>query len=197
MLSTTIQSRTSNLVLVRVVAIVGFAALTALAARITIELPFTPVPITLQVLAVLLAGLMLGATDGALSQMAYVAAITAGLPLDAGGLGTAVWARPSAGYLIGFVAGAFVAGYLAEKGLHRRRALRFVAGMAGVAVIYLVGAAWLTLGFLGGDWIKGWALGVAPFIVVDVVKAVIASGVAEGARVVINGLSNGQADGNG
>ncbi|HLF24929.1 MAG TPA: biotin transporter BioY [Anaerolineae bacterium] len=188
MLATYIQSRTTNPALIRILTIVGFVALTALCARVTIELAFTPVPITLQVLAVLLAGLALGAKDGAASQVVYVAAITAGLPLDADGLGAAVWARPSAGYLIGFIFGACVAGYLAERGLQRSRALRFMAGLAGVAAIYLVGAAWLTLGFLGGDWSQGWALGVAPFIIVDVVKALIASGVAEG----INGLFNGR-----
>jgi biotin transport system substrate-specific component len=160
-------------------------------ARLTLELPFTPVPITLQVLAVLLAGLALGARDGALSQAAYVGAMTAGLPIDAGGLGTAVWARPSAGYLIGFVAGAFVAGWLAEIGDRRSRTIRFVAALGGVAVIYAVGAAWLTYGFLAGDWAQGWLLGVAPFIVVDVAKAIIASALAEGARAALARLGGG------
>ncbi|MBI5304777.1 MAG: biotin transporter BioY [Chloroflexi bacterium] len=169
--------------MVRIVAIVFFAALTALTARIAIPLPFTPVPITLQVLTVLLAGLVLGAKDGAASQVVYLATIAAGVPLDAGGLGALVWLKPTAGYLIGFIPGAFVAGYLAEQGLGRNRVLRFVAGLAGVAVIYLCGVAWLTLGFLGGNWTQGWTQGVAPFIGVDLAKALIASGVAESARV--------------
>lgn len=180
MLSTYITTRVSHSTIVRSLAIVGFAALTALGARLSVDLQ--PVPITLQVLFVLLAGLTLGAKDGAASQLLYVAAITAGLPIDAGGLGTLVWLRPSAGYLIGFIVGAFVSGYLAEKGLGRATLLRFVAGLAGVAVIYAIGAAWLTYGFLGGDWAKGWAAGIAPFIVVDVAKAVIATLLAEGAR---------------
>jgi len=180
MLATHLKTRVSYSPIVRVLAIVGFAALTALGARVT--LPLEPVPITLQVLAVLLAGLTLGAKDGALSQLAYLVAITAGLPLDAGGLGTLVWARPSAGYLVGFVAGAFAAGWLAERGLGRWTLLRFVAGLAGVAVIYTVGAAWLTYGFLGGDWTKGWAFGIAPFLAVDATKAVIATLLAEGTR---------------
>ena len=92
-------------------------------------------PITLQVLAVLLAGLALGARDGAASQAADVAAITAGLPLDAGGLGSAMWTRPSVGYLPGFIAGAFVAGFLAEKGVRGSLALRLLAALAGVAPI--------------------------------------------------------------
>ena len=183
MLSTYIQSRSSNPARVRIAAIVGFAALTALTARITLYLPGNPVPITLQVMAMLLAGLVLGAKDGALSQILYIATITAGLPVDANGLGTAAWASPTAGYLIGFVAGAFVAGYLAEQGLRRNRILRFAAGMAGVAAIYFIGALWLTYGFLGGDWSKGWALGIAPFMVIDIAKAIIAAMLAEGLRI--------------
>jgi biotin transport system substrate-specific component len=188
MLAPLIQTRTSYPALVRALSIAGFAALTALAARLTINLPFTPVPLTLQVLVVLLAGLTLGAKDGALSQIVYVAAISAGLPLDARGLGPAVWATPTAGFLLGFIVGAFVAGYLAENGLHRNRALRLVAGLAGVAVIYLIGALWLSFGFLGGDLAKGWALGVMPFILVDLAKAIIASSLAEGARLGLSRL---------
>ncbi|HZY40747.1 MAG TPA: biotin transporter BioY [Anaerolineae bacterium] len=181
MLLSRIRSRSSNSALVRIAAIVLFAALTALTARITIPLPFTPVPITLQVMIVLLAGLTLGAKDGALSQIAYIASIAVGLPFDANGLGTAAFASPTAGYLIGFVAG-----YLAERGLHRNRALRFFAGLAGVSVIYFIGTAWLTRLFLNGDWLKGWTLGIAPFIVIDLIKALIASATAEGARVWLN-----------
>jgi biotin transport system substrate-specific component len=180
MLATHLKTRVSYSSIVRVLAIVGFAALTALGARITI--PLEPVPITLQVLAVLLAGLTLGAKDGAFSQLVYLAAITAGLPLDAGGLGTLAWARPSAGYLAGFVAGAFVAGWLAERGFGRWALLRFIAGLVGVAVIYVIGAGWLTYVFLGGDWAKGWALGIAPFLAVDATKAIIATLLAEGTR---------------
>jgi biotin transport system substrate-specific component len=186
MLLSQIQSRSSNPALVRVAAIGVFAALTALTARITIPLPFTPVPITLQVMIVLLAGLTLGAKDGALSQIAYVASIALGLPVDANGLGAAVFMSPTAGYLIGFVAGAFVAGYLAERGLNRNRALRLVAGLAGAGVIYFIGTAWLTHMFLNGDWSKGWALGVVPFVVFDLIKALIASATAEGALVWLN-----------
>ena len=183
MLSIYIQARSSNPARARVIAIIGFAALTALTARVALYLPGNPVPITLQVMAVLLAGLALGAKDGALSQLGYIATIALGLPLDANGLGSAVWASPTAGYLIGFVAGAFVAGYLAEQGLRRSGVLRFAAGIAGVAAIYLIGALWLTYGFLGGDWNKGWALGIAPFVAIDIVKAVVAALLAEGLRI--------------
>jgi biotin transport system substrate-specific component len=187
MLTSRIRSRSSSPALVRVATIGLFAALTALTARITIPLPFTPVPITVQVMIVLLAGLTLGAKDGALSQLAYVASIALGLPVDAHGLGAATLASPTAGYLIGFIAGAFVAGYLAERGLNRNRAWRFFASLAGIGVIYFIGTTWLTVGFLGGDAAKGFTLGVTPFIVIDLIKAVIASGATEGARLWLSG----------
>ena len=75
----------------RVAAIVIFAAITALTARVTIHLPFTPVPITLQTLAVLLSGLVLGSRGGALAQLTYLGLIATGLPLDANGLGAAAF----------------------------------------------------------------------------------------------------------
>jgi biotin transport system substrate-specific component len=189
MLLSRIQARSSNPALVRAAAIVLFAALTALGARIAIPLPFTPVPITLQVMIVLLAGLTLGAKDGALSQIVYVTTIAIGLPFDAQGIGMAVFASATAGYLIGFIPAAFVTGWLAEKRARGNRVWSFAASLIGVMIIYLVGAAWLTIGFLGGDFSRGWALGVAPFIIVDVIKAVIAAACAEGARTWIDRAS--------
>lgn len=178
MLSTLFQARRNNALVIQLALVLAFAALTALTARIKIDLPFTPVPITLQVFAVLLAGLTLGARQGAASQLVYCAAIAAGLPIDANGLGTGAWFTPTAGYLIGFVLAAFVAGWLTERGLHRSRLTLFVAALAGVCTIYICGALWLTLLYLGGDWSKGWALGIAPFIVVDGIKALVAAGLA-------------------
>jgi biotin transport system substrate-specific component len=189
MLLSRIQSRSSNPALVRVAAIVLFAALTALGARITIPLPFTPVPITLQVMLVLLAGLTLGAKDGALSQIIYVAAIAIGLPFDAKGIGAAMLISATAGYLIAFIPAAFVTGWLAEKGARGNRLWSFAASLIGVGIIYGMGTAWLTIGFLGGDFSRGWALGIAPFIVVDVIKAVIAAACVEVARTWIDRAS--------
>ncbi len=159
-----------------------FAAFTALTARITIPLPFTPVPITLQVMAALLAGLVLGPRGGAISQLAYLAAVAAGLPLDARGLGPAALLGPTAGYLLGFAPAAFVTGWLAER-LHIMGSVwagSFIAALAGVAVIYAGGLAWLmpTAGSLGAAW----TLGAAPFILVDLGKALIAAAVAGSGR---------------
>jgi biotin transport system substrate-specific component len=190
MLIHTISSRAANRPAVRIITILGFTALTALAARATIVLPFTPVPVTLQVFAVLLAGLTLGARDGALSQVLYLGLITGGLPIDALGLGVAAWAQPTAGYLLGFIACAALSGYLAEQGLRKNHWLRFAAGIAGVLAIYLIGAAWLTYGFLAGDWAAGWTLGIAPFILIDLIKAILAAGLTEGVRSGLAAFSN-------
>lgn len=159
-----------------------FVAFTALTARITIPLPFTPVPITLQVMAVLLAGLVLGPRAGAASQITYLAAIAAGLPLDARALGPAALAGPTAGYLLGFVPAAFVTGWLAEK-LSCGRSSRFLAASAGVIVIYAVGTAWLAP--IVGGLRPAWTLGVAPFILIDLGKALVAVAFAESGRVLL------------
>jgi biotin transport system substrate-specific component len=161
-------------------AVVIFAALTALTARITIELPFTPVPITLQVLAVLLSGLVLGARGGALAQVAYLSMIAVGLPFDARGLGPAAFFGPTAGYLLSYVPAAFVVGFLADRLSVRGWWGNFVAALTGILVIYWVGASWLAL--MLGSWGAAWTGGVAPFIGIDLIKAAIAAGVAESGR---------------
>jgi biotin transport system substrate-specific component len=169
--------------LARLIGIILFAAFTALAARVTIPLPFTPVPITLQVMVVLLAGLVLGPRAGAASQIVYLAMIAAGLPLDANALGLAALTGPTAGYLIGFVPAAFLAGWLAEK-LPATRASRFLAATAGVGVVYAAGVAWLAP--VVGSLRTAWMLGVAPFILIDLGKALVAAAVAESGRLLFS-----------
>jgi biotin transport system substrate-specific component len=165
----------------QVASIFVFAAITALTARITIHLPFTPVPITLQTLAVVLSGLVLGARRGALAQLTYLGLIATGLPLDANALGAAAFFGPTAGYLIGFGPAAFVAGWLAERFATRRWWGNFLAAWAGALVIYLVGASWLAV--MLGSWQKAWLGGVAPFILLDLGKAAVAAGVAESGKL--------------
>jgi biotin transport system substrate-specific component len=164
----------------RVEGILFFTALTALTARITIELPFSPVPITLQTLAVVLAGLVLGARGGAMAQLLYLGLIAAGLPVDARGLGPAAFFGPTAGYLLGFVPAAFVTGWLAERFAARSWWGNFAAAIAGMLTIYWVGASWLAV--MLGSWQKAWLGGVAPFILLDLGKATIAAAVAESGK---------------
>jgi biotin transport system substrate-specific component len=171
--------RTRNVQLgYRLASMGAFTLLTILAARVTI--PMQPVPFTLQTLAVVLAGLILGARDGALSQLVYLALIAINLPVDARGLGAAALVGPTAGYLFGFVAGAFVAGLLVERGTQRIWQ-RWLAGVAGIAVIYLFGIVVLKIN-TGMAWDAAWTAGVAPFIVPDLAKALVAAALAEGGR---------------
>lgn len=159
----------------RLFAIFGFAALTAIGAQIS--LPLHPVPVTLQVLAVLLAGLTLGARDGFLSQLTYLGGIAVGLPIAANYVGgLAAFNTPSTGYLISFPLAAAVVGMLAVRD---QLPLRFGAALVGIAVIYLCGALWLK-SYLNLSWAATWTAGVAPFIVIDLAKAILAATAGEG-----------------
>ncbi len=167
-----------------IVPVLFFAVLTALTARITIPLPFTVVPITLQTLAVLLSGLVLGSRAGALSQAVYFAALLAGLPISSSGIGgPAVLATPTIGYILAFAPAAFVAGYLLERlqGTGRTFLLHMVAGICGMSVIYLGGVAVLTI--VLGNFQVALQQGLLPFIGVDMVKAIVAALVAGGGRL--------------
>jgi biotin transport system substrate-specific component len=165
-----------------IAAIAVFTAITAVAARITINIG--PVPITMQPLAIVLSGLVLGARGGALAQLTYVALIALGLPLDANMKGSLVFFGPTAGYLLGFIPAAFVTGWLTEQFALKSWWGHFLAATVGMMVIYLVGAPWLAL-YLN-SWSKAWTLGIFPFILFDLGKAVVAAGVAESGKYWLN-----------
>jgi len=169
--------------LAKLMGIILFVAFTALAARVTIPLPFTPVPITLQVMAVLLAGLVLGPNAGAASQLVYLAMIAAGLPLDAKAMGPAALTGPTAGYLIGFVPAAFMTGWLVER-LPAARVNRYLGALVGVGVIYVAGILWLAPAV--GSLRTAWMLGAAPFILIDLGKALVAAAVAESGQLLLS-----------
>jgi biotin transport system substrate-specific component len=150
--------------------VVAFAGLTAVAAQISFHLPWTPVPVTGQTFAVLLSGAALGCRRGAASQLLYVALGAVGLPFYADGDGGWSAATGStAGYLVGFVLAAAVVGALAERRQDRTMLTSLPAMLAGTAVIYTFGAAWLarSLGVSGAEAVE---LGVAPFLIGDTVK---------------------------
>ncbi|MBI1276830.1 MAG: biotin transporter BioY [Anaerolineaceae bacterium] len=177
MLRTLHQTRDQSW-LYRLVGIAVFTVLTIISARVSI--PLEPVPFTLQPLAVVLSGMVLGWRDGLLSQALYVALIAAGLPVDAKGIGSAALVGPTAGFLIGFIGAAGAAGWLAELG-SKQMWQRWSAGIVGMIVIYAVGIVVLQK-VTGMDWSKAWSVGVAPFIVPDLVKALIAAALTEGGR---------------
>lgn len=176
-LSTRILPRSrTNRQAAAVALIVGFALLTALCAQIRIPLGFTPVPITGQTFAVLLSGAVLGSRMGAASQLLYVLMGAAGLPFYAGGTGG--WEHASGatmGYLLGFIAAAYAVGYLAEQRQDRRFATSIGAFLTGNLVIYALGVPWLMYS-LSWDLAEGVARGLAPFIIGDTIKILLAAG---------------------
>ncbi|MDX1449271.1 MAG: biotin transporter BioY [Acidimicrobiia bacterium] len=157
-----------------IVAMVAFAGLTALAAQIRIPLGFTPVPITGQTFAVLLAGAALGARLGAGSQLIYLAAGAVGLPVfTGGGSGVEYFTGATAGYLVGFVLAAALVGRLAERGQDRKVNTAITAFLAGSAIIYACGAVGLMI-TADMDLTTAIAQGVTPFVFGDVLKATAA-----------------------
>jgi biotin transport system substrate-specific component len=163
------------------------AAVTAAAAQITI--PLSPVPFTLQVLAVILSGLLLGVRHGALAQAIYVLVGAVGVPVFAGfkgGLGVVL--GPTGGYLISYPMAAAVAGLAAHTVARasRRRALwtGFLWGCAGLAVIYALGATWLAV-VAGLSPTEALATGVLPFVIFDLIKVGLAALVAVAAAPAI------------
>src|SRR5215218_7287921 len=132
---------------IQVAAVLFLTALTAAAAQVSIPLPFTPVPFTLQPMIVLLGGAALGSRLGMSSQILYLAIGLAGLPVFAAspvlpqGFGRLL--GPTGGYLMSYPVAAFVAGYLAERGFDRRYLTSVVAMAAGLAIVFVCGVTWL------------------------------------------------------
>src|SRR3954469_11004530 len=118
---------------VTAVGIVGFAGAVAAASQIAIPLPFTPVPLTLQPMLVILAGMMIGPVAGAASMALYLAAGAVGLPVftPLGAPGIARFLGPTGGYLIAYPVAAWVAGALFRRAASL--SARWVAGLAGIA----------------------------------------------------------------
>jgi len=154
-----------------VLLILSFSVVTALSAQIAFYIG--PVPITGQTFAVLLAGALLGSRRGALSQLTYLGMGAMGAPIFAGwhgGIG--VLMGPTGGYLIGFVAAAFVVGFLAERGWDRRFWSMALAMLIGNIVIYAFGLPWLANFVPSGSVL---AAGLYPFIPGDLTKLVLAT----------------------
>jgi biotin transport system substrate-specific component len=141
-----------------------------------VPLPFTPIPLTLQTFAVLLAGVLLGSRLGALAVAAYVLEGAAGLPFFSLWRGGAAYLllTPACGYLLSYPIAAFATGWLAERGWDRRYLSAAAAMLVGSFVILLGG--WL--GFLRfAPAAQAFALGVAPFIPGDLLKVALAAAV--------------------
>jgi biotin transport system substrate-specific component len=143
-------------------AVLGVSLLVAVSAQVAIPLPFTPVPVTLQTLVVLLCATALGSRRGPMAILLYLAEGAAGLPVfSAGRAGVGHLLGPTGGYLAGFLGAAVVVGALAEAGWTRKPLRAFAALLAGSACIYIPGMIWLGVSV---GYSRVIALGLLPFL---------------------------------
>ncbi|WP_249793456.1 biotin transporter BioY [Bradyrhizobium cenepequi] len=155
-------------------------ALLALSAKVNLPLPY--VPMTLQTLVVLMIGAAYGSWLGAATMITYLAEGAIGFPVFAGPVGgLAPLIGPTAGYLFGFVAAAFVTGWLAERGWDRSVVRLFAAMALGHIIILAAGFSWLAFGVgLGAE--KAWLFGILPFIAGTLVKTALGAALLPAAR---------------
>ena len=158
--------------------VVGASLFVALCAHITLPLPFTPVPLTLQNFAVLLVGLVLGSRKGFAALALYLAEGAVGLPFfnPAGPGGIAQLLGPTGGYLIAYPVVAFVAGWLWEHG-NRSFSRAAIAAVAAEIVLFAGGVSWLML-IAHVRFLQAAAFGLYPFLFAEVIKVMAASGAA-------------------
>ena len=144
-------------------------ALLTLSAKV--QIPFWPVPMTMQTFVVLLIGAAYGLRLGGATVLAYLGQGAAGLPVFAAGGGLAYLTGPTAGYLLGFLVAAMLVGWLAERGFCRSRVGTLATFGAGTLVIFGLGAGWL--GVLFGAEVA-LTSGVAPFLLSEALKIALA-----------------------
>ncbi|WP_445474278.1 biotin transporter BioY [Methanococcoides methylutens] len=158
-----------------------FAALTAIGAYITI--PLGPIPFTLQVVFVLLAGGMLGSKWGSISMIVYTLLGIAGLPVFSGGAsGLGVILGPTGGYIIGFIAAAFVVGFLFEKNRSEKVLINAMYVLMGSVVIYAFGLTHLMV-VADMSFMQAITVGFLPFIGGALVKVAVAAYIATRYRI--------------
>jgi biotin transport system substrate-specific component len=166
---------------IRLAAVLFVTALTAAAAQVSIPLPFTPVPFTLQPMIVLLGGAALGSRLGMSSQVLYLFLGLAGLPVFAAspvlpqGLGRLL--GPTGGYLLSYPLAAFVAGWLGERSFDRRYLTSLAAMAVGLTVVFSCGVAWLAWFAQPAAVGLSAALrtGLVPFLLADAMKVALAA----------------------
>lgn len=152
-------------------AVVG-SALMAISAKISI--PLEPVPLTMQTFAVLVIAMAYGARLAGATLLLYLAEGAVGLPVFESGAGLIYMQGPTGGYLFGFLVAAVFVGWLAERSWDRNVVLTFLANLAGTAIIFAFGVAWLSK-LIGFE--KAVEAGFLPFITVAFIKMALAAAV--------------------
>jgi biotin transport system substrate-specific component len=149
--------------------------LTIISAQVVVPLPFTPVPMTLQTFAILFGAAAIGPYKSTLAQFIYLLIAAIGFPVlasDKGGVEALFGA--TAGYLFAFLVSSYVVGLVAKQLSTRKFINVFVGFFLGTFLIYFFGATWLAF-YTGNDLAYGISKGVLPFIVGDIVKALLAA----------------------
>ena len=159
--------------LAQIVLVFCGAAFVGIAAQIAIPLPFTPVPLTLQTFAVLLAGAALGSLRGVASMALYALMGVVGVPWFAEG--SSGFSTASFGYILGFILAAFIVGRLAERGASTTPIHSAALMVIGNLAIYAVGVTWLKFA-IDSSWATALSLGVVPFLIGDAIKIALAAG---------------------
>ncbi len=177
-----ISQRDSRSVTQQLALVIGASLFVALCARLSVPLPFTPVPLTLGNFAVVLVGLLLGSRGGFAALLLYLAEGSLGLPVfsPAGPGGIAQILGPTGGYLIAYPFAALLAGWLAERG-SRKFLHMILAATAGEAVLFAVGLAWL-MALAHVSPLQAAQFGLYPFIFAEVIKVMAAAGIATRVR---------------
>ncbi len=165
--------------LYRAIRILLFVLFTAVGAQLAVRLPFTPVPVTVQTLFAVLAGITLGPRDGFYAMLSYLAIGAAGAPVFAGfGFGPAVLVGVTGGYLVAFPAAALLSGVLGER-LGGGRVAVLCGAASGLTLILFSGTLYLAL-VTGSSFTRAASLGLLPFIGGEAIKAAIAVSLAGG-----------------
>jgi biotin transport system substrate-specific component len=169
------ERRGANTLAVNLFLIIAGSMLLTVSAKV--QVPFYPVPMSMQTFVAIGLGLALGPVRGAAAVLAYLAQGAAGLPVFAGTppqiAGLAYLAGPTGGYLVGFVLAAVVAGVLARLGWDRNPVSAMAAALLAGAAVYVTGLAWL--GSIMGFGEPLLAAGLYPFVPGDIAKALLAA----------------------
>lgn len=163
------QNKTKRLTVVAL-----FAAIISISSYLSIPLPFSPVPLTLQTFAIMLAGLILAPVEAGASLGVFLLLGAIGLPVYSGGTsGVGVLFGATGGYLFGFLAGAVVISLLKGKTISFVRML-IASTIGGVVVVYAIGVPWLAA-YTGMDIGQAFTVGAVPFLIGDAIKVFVAA----------------------